>query len=282
MGRALSSLIDDIELEKIEINIFRGKTLDVAKNRVYGGQVLAQAINAGSRTVARPLVLHSLHAYFLREGDEDSPIIYEVDRIRDGRTFTTRRVVAIQHGRAIFNVSLSYHVPETEVVEHDSVMPDVPSPDNLLTDELLQAEHAEQMSNAQMQWPIEYRQVDPMLLHKPQVKSSKTCVWFKSNGSLVDDLAMQQELLAYASDHLLLQTALRPHGLHESCDKIQLASLDHSIWFHRPFVIDDWLLYEMETTVSASARAFCRGRVFSKQGQLVASTAQEGLIRPVE
>ncbi|NRB41910.1 MAG: thioesterase family protein, partial [Pseudomonadales bacterium] len=135
MGRALSSLIDDIELEKIEINIFRGKTIDVAKNRVYGGQVLAQAINAASRTVARPLVLHSLHAYFLREGDEDSPIIYEVDRIRDGRTFTTRRVVAIQHGRAIFNVSLSYQVPEESSIEHNSVMPQVVKPNELVSDE---------------------------------------------------------------------------------------------------------------------------------------------------
>ena len=276
MGRALSELIDDIELEKIEINIFRGKTLDAAKKRVYGGQVLAQSINAASRTVARPLVLHSLHAYFLREGDEESPIIYEVDRIRDGRTFTTRRVVAIQHGRAIFNVSLSYQMPEEACIEYNSSMPSVVGPDALIADELL---YADVQGGGQEVWPIEYRQVDPMLAHKSELKPAIACVWFKSNGSLANDLPMQQELLAYASDHLLLQTALRPHGMHESIANIKLASLDHCIWFHRPFVIDEWLLYEMEVTVSASARAFCRGRVFDQAGNLVASTTQEGLIR---
>ncbi|NRB37567.1 MAG: acyl-CoA thioesterase II [Pseudomonadales bacterium] len=277
MGRALSTLIDDIELEKIEINIFRGKTLDVAKNRVYGGQVLAQAINAASRTVARPLVLHSLHAYFLREGDEDSPIIYEVDRIRDGRTFTTRRVVAIQHGRPIFNVSLSYQMPEKDSIEHNSSMPQVVGPADLVNDELLYGEALGEKS--QKSWPIEYRQVDPMLVHKLEAKTKTSCVWFKSNGVIADDPALHQELLAYASDHLLLQTALRPHAMHDSVANVRMASLDHSIWFHRPFSIDQWLLYEMETTVAAGARAFCRGRVFAENGELVASTAQEGLIR---
>ncbi|CAA0108821.1 Acyl-CoA thioesterase 2 [BD1-7 clade bacterium] len=277
MGRALSSLIDNIDLEKIDINIFRGKTIDDARDYVYGGQVLAQAINAASRTVARPLVLHSLHAYLLREGDEDSPIIYEVDRIRDGRSFTTRRVVAIQHGRAIFNVSLSYQLPEEALVEHGSPMPKVVGPEDLINDEILAMElYGEARQKA---WPVEYRQVDPVNPNNPEVKPANTCVWFRSNGALADDYAMHQELLAYASDYLLLQTALRPHGMHADEAALQVASLDHSLWFHRPFRVDEWLLYEIESTAAAGARAFCRGRVFNVDGDLVASTAQEGLIR---
>ena len=277
MGRALSTLIENIDLEKIEINIFRGKTLDAAREYVYGGQVMSQAINAAGRTVASPLILHSMHAYFLRQGDTDLPIIYEVDRIRDGRTFTTRRVVAIQHGRAIFNISLSYHLPEPGAIEHHAAMPEVAGPESLLSDEVLLHEY--RPDAVQKGWPIEYRQVDPVNLSKPEVKPARNWVWFKSNGELADDYALHQELLAYASDHLLLHTALRPHAKDCWGDEVKLASLDHSIWFHQPFAIDDWLLYEMESTVAAGGRAFCRGSVFNQQGQLVASTAQEGLVR---
>ncbi len=277
MGRALSQLIDNIDLEKIEINIFRGETLDAAKGRVYGGQVLAQAINAAGRTVATPLVLHSLHAYFLREGSDDIPIVYEVDRIRDGRTFTTRRVVAIQHGRAIFNLSLSYQLPEDGAIEHGSQMPEVATPDTLINDEIL---YKEMLGDSPQQaWPIEYRQVDPINPNSPEVKPANTSVWFRSNGDLADDEALHQELLAYASDHLLLHTAVRPHGKNCYTGDVKFASLDHSIWFHRPFRIDEWLLYEMESTVAHGSRAYCRGRVFNQQGELVASVAQEGLIR---
>ena len=277
MGRALSELIDNIELEKIDINIFRGKTVDVARGCVYGGQVLAQSINAASRTVAKPFVLHSAHAYFLREGDVDFPVIYEVDRIRDGKTFTTRRVVAIQHGRAIFNVSLSYQLEEEAFIEHQASMPQVPKPEKLLNDELF---YGEMMGVAiQNAWPIEYRQIEPMHTHNPEKKSAKTCMWFKSTGELADDYALHQELLAYASDHLLLKTALRPHGINAWSEQVKMASLDHAIWFHQPFRIDEWLLYEMESTVAAGGRAFSRGSVFNQQGMLVASTAQEGVIR---
>ena len=277
MGRALVQLIDSIELEKIDINIFRGKTVDEARGHVYGGQVLSQAINAADRTVATPLVLHSAHAYFLREGDNDIPVIYEVDRIRDGKTFTTRRVVAIQHGRPIFNVSLSYQLPEQSCVTHQSAMPEVQPPDDLLNDELF---YGEMMGQAiQDAWPIEYRQLDPVNIHKPEVKPAKTHAWFRSNGELADDPALHQELLAYASDHLLLQTALRPHAKTGWNGDVKMASLDHAIWYHQPFRIDQWLLYETESTVAAGGRAFSRGSIFSQDGVLVASTAQEGVIR---
>ena len=279
MGRALSQLIEDINLEKIEINIFRGATLDIARQQLYGGQVLAQAINAAARTVVSSLVLHSVHAYFLRSGSEDIPIIYEVDRIRDGKTFTTRRVVAIQHGRAIFNASFSYQLPEDSEIEHGAAMPDVPGPESLLSDEVL---YTEMLGKPlQQAWPIEYRQIDPVNLKQLKPKPATHYVWFRSNGDLIDDYSLHQELLAYASDHLLLHTALRPHALDGWCGDIKMASLDHAIWFHRPFRVDEWLLYEMESTVASGSRAFCRGQVFDSKGTLVASTTQEGLLRPL-
>ena len=277
MGRALSQLIEDINLEKIEINIFRGATMDHARQQLYGGQVLAQSINAASRTVVSPFVLHSVHAYFLRPGIEEIPVIYEVDRIRDGKTFATRRVVAIQHGRAIFNASFSFQIPEGSEIIHGSSMPEVPGPDNLPNDELL---YTEMLGKPlQRAWPIEYRQIDPANLKHLKPKPAKQYVWFKSNGDLIDDYSLHQELLAYASDHLLLHTALRPHALDGWRGDITLASLDHSIWFHRSFRVDEWLLYEMESTMASGSRAFCRGQVFSQSGELVASTTQEGLLR---
>ncbi len=277
MSRALSDLIDNIELEKIDINIFRGKTVDEARNCVYGGQVLAQSINAASRTVTSPYILHSAHAYFLREGDVDMPVIYEVDRIRDGKTFTTRRVVAIQHGKAIFNVSLSYQIAEEAVIEHQIQMPEVAAPNKLINDELFYGEMMQHQ--VQSAWPIEYRQVDPINIKQPEKRAAKTYVWFKSNGDLADDHALHQELLAYASDHLLLKTALRPHAKNPWGKDMRMASLDHTIWYHQNFRIDEWLLYEMESTVASASRAFSRGMVFNQKGQLVASTAQEGVIR---
>lgn len=277
MSRALAELIDNIELEKIDINIFRGKTVDVARGCVYGGQVLAQSMHAGSRTVTKPYILHSAHAYFLREGDVDLPIIYEVDRIRDGKTFATRRVVAIQHGRPIFNVSLSYQIKDEAFIEHQDAMPKIELPEKLINDEILYGEVMKiKVHDA---WPIEYRQVDPVHGAKPEKKPAKTYMWFKSSGDLADDYPLHQELLAYASDHLLLKTALRPHALNPWSDDLRLASLDHTIWFHQEFSIDEWLLYEMESSIAAGGRAFSRGRVFTQQGLLVASTAQEGVVR---
>lgn len=279
MSKALSDLIDNIELEKIDINIFRGKTIDEARGGVYGGQVLAQSIHAANRTVSKPYILHSAHAYFLREGDVDLPIVYEVDRIRDGKTFTTRRVVAIQHGRAIFNVSLSYQIADEAFISHQQAAPEVVGPEKLVSDEVFYSEMMGiTIHNA---WPIEYRQVEPINTKQPNQKEAKTYVWFKSSGELADDHALHQELLAYASDHLLLKTALRPHSVNPWSEHIKMASLDHTIWYHQAFRIDQWLLYEMESTIASGSRAFTRGAVFNQQGQLVATTTQEGVIRRV-
>lgn len=281
MSKALSTLIDNIHLEKIEINLFRGETLDSARGHVYGGQVLSQAINAAQRTVASNLVLHSLHAYFLRAGDAETPIIYEVDRIRDGRSYTTRRVVAIQHGRAIFNLSLSFQKRE-DGFDHQISMPEVPGPDELISDKEYYAETLDSKANAQFAWPIEYRQVSPVDTRNP-IKASKThYVWFKSDGILADDLSQHQELLAYASDNHVLLTALRPHAVTNWTPGMRIASLDHTIWFHREFRIDDWLLYELTSTSASGGRGFTRGNIFDANGRLIASTAQEGMIRHLD
>ncbi len=278
MSKALANLIDNINLEKIEINIFRGVTLDSARGHVYGGQVLAQAMNAAQRTVATPFVLHSLHAYFLRPGDAEIPIVYEVDRIRDGRSFATRRVIAIQRGRAIFNVSLSFQLVE-EGLEHQDSMPQVPGPEDLISDRVYYAEVLGQKVNPQFEWPIEYRQVDPVDPRKPEKANSTTHVWFKCDGKIADDQTQHQELLAYASDNHLLLTALRQHNLTNWSEGMRVASLDHAIWFHREFRIDDWLLYELHSPSAANGRGLAQGRIFNRHGIIVASTVQEGLLR---
>jgi acyl-CoA thioesterase-2 len=278
MSKALATLIDNIHLEKIEINLFRGVTLDSARGHVYGGQVLAQAINAAQRTVASPLVLHSLHAYFLRPGDADIPIIYEVDRMRDGRSYTTRRVVAIQHGRPIFNVSLSFQLEE-EGFDHQISMPHVPGPEELKSDQQYYAETLGDKINAQYEWPVQFRQVSPVDSRDPKKASKTSYVWFKADGHLADDLTQHQELLAYASDNHVLLTALRPHSVTNWTPGMRVASLDHTIWFHRNFRIDDWLLYELTSTSASGGRGFTRGNIFDRAGRLVASTAQEGMVR---
>ena len=274
MSKALANLIDNISLEQIDNNIFRGLSLHRESDRVYGGQVLAQAINAAQRTVAARLVLHSLHSYFLRPGDPDLPIIYEVDRIRDGRSFTTRRVVAIQRGRPLFNVSMSFQLEE-EGFEHQSPMPVVDGPRGLVNE----ADRHRAMQTTDWDWPIEFRQVDPIDMHSPKPASAKSYCWFKSDGELADDLSQHQELLAYASDTPLLMTALRPYGVNQWTPGLTAITLDHCIWFHRPFRIDDWLLYELDSSNAGGGRGFVRGNVFNLQGQLVASVAQEGVIR---
>ena len=278
MSKALATLLDNIHLEKIEINIFRGVTLDSARGHVYGGQVLAQSMNAAQRTVSSALSLHSLHAYFLRPGDADIPIIYEVDRIRDGRSYTTRRVVAIQHGRPIFNVSLSYQLPE-EGFEHQISMPDVPGPEQLLNDQVYYTETLGDKFNPQYEWPIEYRQVSPVDARNPQPASKTHYVWFRAAGHIADDVTQHQEVLAYASDNHVLLTALRPHSVTHWTPGMRVASLDHAIWFHRDFRVDEWLLYELISTSASGGRGFTRGCIYDSKGRLVASTAQEGMIR---
>lgn len=278
MSKALAALIDNHHLEKIDKNLFRGVALRPTADQVYGGQVLAQAMNAAQQTVSKRFVLHSLHSYFMRPGQAEMPIIYEVDRIRDGRTFTTRRVVAIQNGEAIFNMSLSFQIFE-EGFDHQAKMPDVPGPKGLPSDRERMHDFLQQKGKAEYAWPIEFRQVDAISLKKPKKADAYACIWFRADGQLADDLSQHQELLAYASDNPILVTALRPHAISHMSDEIQVASIDHAIWFHRPFRVDEWLLYEVTSSSASFGRGFSNGSIFNKAGDLVASVAQEGLIR---
>lgn len=277
MSKALADLIENHILERLDLNLFRGRSPAYAGDRVYGGQVLAQAINAAQHTVGMRYQLHSLHSYFLRPGDPTQGIIYEVDRIRDGRTFTTRRVVARQNGAAIFNTSLSYQMEE-EGLEHQAEMPDVPPPSELISDAVRYADIVDQRSEPYT-WPIEFRQVDPVAVKRPKKTSSYNCVWFKADGQLADDLVQHQELLAYASDNPILVTALRPHGVSQWSRDILMATIDHGIWFHRPFRIDEWLLFELDSTSASNGRGYTQGKIFDQAGRLVASVVQEGLLR---
>lgn len=278
MSKALSALLDSISLEAIDINIFRGYPWLRGMDHLYGGEIMAQAMNAAYQTVASPLRMHSLHCYFLRPGEPDLPVVYEVDRIRDGRSFTTRRVVALQRGRAIFNVSMSFQLEEAGL-EHDAVMPDVPGPEGLVSDRDRYAALLAKRPGEAYDWPVEFRQVDAMDPEKPQPKGSSAFVWLKADGDLADDLTQHQEILAYASDTPALVTALRTHGLTQWSPGLRAASLDHCLWFHRPFRVDEWLLYALESPVAGNGRGFVRGSVFNRQGQLVASMVQEGLVR---
>ncbi|MGI9295439.1 MAG: acyl-CoA thioesterase [Pseudomonadales bacterium] len=278
MSKALAALIDNHHLEKIDKNLFRGVTRKPADNRVYGGQMLAQAMNAAQQTVSKRFVLHSFHSYFMRPGEPETPIIYEVDRIRDGRAFTTRRVVAIQNGEAIFNMSLSFQIFE-EGFDHQATMPDVPGPKGLPSDRERMHDFLQQQGKAEYDWPIEFRQVDPVSLTKPDKAAAYACIWFKADGQLADDLGQHQELLAYASDDPILVTALRPHAISYMSDEVQVASIDHALWFHRPFRVDEWLLYEVTSNSASFGRGFSNGSIFNQAGDLVASVAQEGLIR---
>jgi acyl-CoA thioesterase-2 len=293
---ALDDLLDLLDLEPIEVHIFRGRNRPLASKRVFGGQVLAQALVAAARTVEpgadgaeRPC--HSLHAYFILPGDVSAPIVYEVERLRDGGSFTTRRVTAVQHGRPIFNASLSFHRVE-DGLDHqdrleDAVGPDVPGPEGVASERELAAGLGERIPEPlrtvlTRERPIDSRPVDPADPLRPRVREARAATWLKATGPLPDDTAIHQAVLAYASDWGLLGTALLPHGRSVFDGTIQAASLDHAIWFHRSFRADDWLLYAMDAPSAYGARAFTRGSVYDADGRLVASTAQEGLVRPVD
>ena len=282
MSQALDQLLSILDLEQLEVNLFRGLSPQVGWQRVFGGQVIGQALVAAHRTVeARPA--HSLHAYFLRAGDPSIPIIYDVDRIRDGGSFTTRRVVAIQHGRAIFSMSASFHKDEPGL-QHQIRMPDVPPPESLPSEAELKAQLIDRLPpQVKTYWererPIEIRPVDLSRYLAPESRAASQQVWIKATGKLGDDLALHQCVLAYASDFTLLDTALIAHGRFIFDPRLMLASLDHALWFHRPFRADDWLLYAQDSPCSGAGRAFCRGMLFTRDGALVASTAQEGLLR---
>ena len=279
----VQEVLDLLDLEKIEENIFRGMSPKDRVQRVFGGQVLGQALVAAARTV-EGRVCHSLHAYFLRAGDPKVPILYEVDRSRDGSSFTSRRVVAIQHGRPIFTLEASFQVDEPGY-EHAFPMPDVPAPETLPSEEELRAKVVDRLPEEVRAWvsrprPIETRPVDPRDYFSPDKRPPHEMLWIRATGVLPDDLALHQCVLAYASDMSLLDTGLLPHGIGWFDNKVQMASLDHAMWFHRPFRADDWLLYVQDSPSASGARGINRGLMYARDGRLVASVAQEGLMRP--
>ena len=283
MSKALDGLVDLLDLEAIEVNIFRGLSPDEDRQRVFGGQVAGQALVAAGRTVARGRV-HSLHAYFLRPGDPSIPILYGVDRIRDGRSFTTRRVVAIQHGRAIFNLSASFHEDEPGP-GHQKPMPDVPDPETLPTFQERMAPYRDLLGDfLDKPRPMDARHVTKTPLERAagEPLPPRQQVWIKADGLLPDDPLLHACIVAYESDFTLLDTALLPHGIRSWNDgTMMMASLDHAMWFHRPFRADDWLLYDQESPTAFGARGFAMGHIFTRDGRLAVSVVQEGLLRPL-
>lgn len=283
MTAPIEQLINLLDLEEIEKNHYRATSPSEGWQRVYGGQVLGQALVAASRTVEADRQAHSLHGYFLRPGDMKVPILYKVDRIRDGKSFTTRRVVAIQHGRAIFSMSISFQVIE-EGLSHQFDMPDAPPPESV-RDEMdirreLMAKHPEWFEGHPLTTrPIEFRPIDPADLFNPVKQAPRQMAWMRTRGTLPDDPRLHQCVLAYLSDWSLLDTATLPHGISYLQHNIQMASLDHAMWFHRSFRADEWLLYVQDSPSASGARGFNRGLIYSRDGTLVASATQEGLMR---
>jgi acyl-CoA thioesterase-2 len=285
MAFALQELLEILDLETLEVNLFRGRSPQSRWQRVYGGQVIGQALVAACRTVDDVAVRppHSLHAYFLLGGDPKVPIIYDVDRIRDGRSFTTRRVVAIQHGHAIFTMAVSFHVAE-EGLSHQIAMPDVPKPEQLPSEAEMKERVWPLMPESVRRYyererPIELRPVELGRYLGEKSEGGRFHVWIRATGTLPDSPAIHQCVLAYASDMTLLDSALIPHGLSVFDKNIMAASLDHALWFHRPFRADEWLLYAQDSPSLADSRGFSRGLIFDRAGTLIASVAQEGLLR---
>jgi acyl-CoA thioesterase II len=282
MSYNVEDLLDLLDLEPIEFNIYRGRNRDIGSGRVFGGQVMAQALVAASRTVPEDRFAHSLHGYFILPGDLAVPIVYFVDRLRDGKSFATRRVTAIQHGQAVFNMSVSFHRDE-HGFEHQTPMPDTPPPETLPSElELIRA-GAERIPSAvrpvlTQDRPIDFRAVEADPFDRTP-RPPERRMWLRATGPMTDARIDHQAVLAYATDYGLLATAVHPHGVLIRDARLQAATLDHAIWFHRPFRMDDWLLYVMDSPAAAGARGFTRGTIFTRAGTLVASVAQEGLLR---
>ncbi len=282
MSSAVQDLLDLLDLEQLEVNLFRGRSPAVTWQRVFGGQVIGQALVAACRTVeGRPP--HSLHAYFLLPGDPKVPIIYEVDRIRDGKSFSTRRVIAIQHGHPIFSMAASFHGDEAGF-EHQARMPEVPKPEELPSEGELRDRVMPMMPDPVRRYyererPIELRPVEFERYLGKKFEDGKFHVWIRTTGRLPDDPAIHQCVLAYASDMTLLDSALIPHGRTVFEKEIMAASLDHALWLHRAFRADEWLLYAQDSPNMGGGRGFSRGLIFTRDGRLVASVAQEGVVR---
>jgi acyl-CoA thioesterase-2 len=284
MNTRVQELIELLQVERLEDNLFRGISADIGSPQVFGGQVLGQALMAAALTVEPERSVHSLHAYFLRTGDKEAKIVYDVDRIRDGGSFTTRRVVAIQHGRPIFNFAASFHVKE-EGPQHQATMPEVPPPDGLASVHELRQKHIDRLPERvravlHAETAIDIRQCQPFDPFNPPVREGRNDSWFRAADRLPDNPVLHQAMLAYSSDFGLLHAALLPHGLSFMNGSVQGVSLDHAMWFHDSFRMDDWLLYSTDSPAAHGARGFCRGSIFTQDGRLIASVAQEGLMRP--
>ena len=283
MPTAVENLVRLLDLEPLEVNLFRGVSPKEGWQRVYGGQVVGQSLVAATRTVEDNKPCHSLHGYFMRPGDPKIPIIYEVERIRDGRSFATRRVVAIQHGQAIFSMSASFHLREPGF-EHQLPMPMVPPPEALPSEQKIKDMYLDKMPETiQRYWrrerPIELRPVHLRNFLSPEREEPQQNIWIRASGSLPDEPALHQSVLGYASDMTLLDTSLLPHGTSMLDPQMMLASLDHAMWFHRPLRADEWLLYVHDSPCAIGARGLTRGLIYNRDGALVATVSQEGLIR---
>ncbi|BDH46802.1 acyl-CoA thioesterase II [Salmonella enterica subsp. enterica serovar Choleraesuis] len=283
MSQALTRLLTLLNLEKIEEGLFRGQSEDLGLRQVFGGQVVGQALFAAKQTVPEERLVHSFHSYFLRPGDSQKPIIYDVEVLRDGNSFSARRVAAVQNGKPIFYMTASFQAPESGF-EHQKPMPAAPAPDNLPSEsdiarslEKFIPERAREKFLSER--PLEFR---PVVFHNPlkgHVDKPQRQVWLRANGPVPDDIQLHQQLLGYASDFNFLPVALQPHGVGFLEPGMQVATIDHSMWFHRPFSLNEWLLYSVESTSASSARGFVRGEFYSQSGELVASTVQEGVMR---
>ena len=283
MGKVLNDLLDQLSLEKLEENLFRGESQDLGLGVVFGGQVMGQAISAAKETVQPEQRVHSFHSYFLRPGKTDQPIIYDVERIRDGQTLSARRIKAIQNGQPIFYMTASFKAKENGF-EHQDEMPSAPAPEDLISEQDMALIHTDLLpasirDKLVAEKPIEMRPVTFVNPIDPEVEPAKRLVWFKANGKMPDDLRIHRYLLAYASDFNFLLTALQPHGVSYFTEGMQVVTVDHSMWFHHDFRLDDWLLYSVESSVASDGRGLVKGQIFTRDGKLVASTIQEGLIR---
>ena len=284
MSKALDEVIGLLDLEQIEVNIFRGESPEgERRQRVFGGQVAGQALVAAGRTVPADRPVHSLHAYFIRPGDPTVPLVYVVDPVRDGRSFTTRRVTAIQHGKTIFTLSASFHHAEAGF-EHADAMPEVPDPQDVEpTADRLRRLYGPAADEYTWPNPIDIRHVGPLTVEAsrdPSLITSRNVVWLRADGELPDDPLLHVCLMTYASDMTLLDTVLLAHGTSWSDGLVSGASLDHAMWFHRPFRADRWLLYVQDSPVASGALGLARGEVYTRDGELVVSVVQEGLLRP--
>ena len=281
----IDRLLAVLDVETIDTDLYRGRNESDRPGRLFGGQVAAQSLVAARRTVAPERHAHSLHGYFLRPGDPAHPVLYTVQRLRDGRSFSTRHVIALQRGKAIFDASISFQIAERGY-EHQMTMPEAPPPESLPTREELVRRHFDAIPEADRSWVAQKRAIDVRHVQLPTFfgggpRRGTNLVWFRVPCRLGDDLEQHQHLLTYMSDMTLLDNVVLPHGRRGPLGPLMVASIDHAVWFHRPARVDDWLLYVQDSPAAANARGFARGTIFTRTGELVASVAQEGLIRPV-